>query len=268
MLLELVRSTKIKTAALGIAALMLTASSSVHAQENPVVLAAASLKNALDDINSAWTEDSSKQAVISYASSSALAKQIEEGAPADIFISADLKWMEYLSERDHINPETEIQLLGNRIVLIAASTSDVSTKIEPDFDLAGLLGNERLAMGNVDSVPAGRYGKAALEALGVWDSVSGKVAQAENVRAAMALVSLGEAPLGIVYETDAAADDDVKIVDLFPENTHAPIIYPAALTADTVNPAAAEFLAFLRTEKAKALFEKQGFTVLLPTIAN
>lgn len=268
MLMELVRSKRTKTAALGFAAMLFAAMPGAFAQENPVVLAAASLKNALDDINSAWTEASGKQAVISYASSSALAKQIEEGAPADMFISADLKWMKYLSERDLINPETEQQLLGNRIVLIAGANSDVSAKIEPGFDLAGLLGDERLAMGNVDSVPAGRYGKAALESLGVWDSVSSKIAQAENVRAAMALVSLGEAPLGIVYQTDAAADSDVKIVDLFPENTHQPIIYPVALTADTSNPAAGEFLSFLRTEKAKELFEKQGFTVLLPTINN
>lgn len=259
---------KVTAAVAGLAALLFTAMPPALAQESPIIFAAASLKNALDNINAAWNEEAGKEATISYASSSALAKQIEEGAPADVFISADLDWMQYLAERDLIDPDTEVRLLGNRIVLIAAADSDADIAIEPGFDLAGLLGDERLAMGSVDAVPAGRYGKAALESLGVWDSVADKVAQAENVRAAMALVSLGEAPLGIVYQTDAAADPEVRIVGLFPEDTHPPIIYPVALTADTANPAAAEFLAFLRSEKAAELFEEQGFSVLLPAMVN
>lgn len=239
------------------------------AQDNPTIFAAASLKNALDDVNAAWKEEAGKEATISYAGSSALARQIEQGAPANVFISADLDWMHYLAERDLVDPQTQVNLLANRIVLIAPAGSDAAATIEPGFDLAGLLGEEeRLAMANVEAVPAGRYGKAALEALGVWDSVADKIAQTENVRAALALVSLGEAPLGIVYQTDAAADADVRIVDRFPEDTHPPIVYPVALTAGTANPAAAEFLTFLQSEKAKELFERQGFSVLLPAPVN
>src|SRR5690606_27039005 len=217
------------------------------------VFAAASLKNALDDINAAWKDETGKEATISYAGSSALARQIEEGAPADVFISADLAWMAYLSDRNLTRQDTEVELLGNRIVLIA-----------PGCDLAGALGDERLAMANVDPGPAGKYGKAALTALGVWDAVSAKVAQAENVRAALALVAAGEAPLGIVYQTDAAADPSVKIVAAFPEDTHEPIVYPAALTAESKAAAAPAFLAYLKTDRARAVFEEQGFTVLAP----
>jgi molybdate transport system substrate-binding protein len=230
--------------------------------QDVTVFAAASLKNALDDINAAWTATSGKAATISYAASPALAKQIEEGAPADVFVSADLDWMAYLSERGLIKPDTEVQLLGNRIVLIAPADSPAAAELAPGVDLAGLLGDGRLAMANVDAVPAGRYGKAALESLGLWDSLADRVAQAENVRAALALVSTGEAPLGIVYQTDAAADPGVRILDTFPEDTHPPIIYPAAETAEATGPDAAAFLAFLRTPAAADLFEAQGFTVL------
>ena len=233
------------------------------------VFAAASLKNALDNINAAWKAEAGKEAVISYAASSALAKQIEEAAPADVFISADLAWMAYLSERDLIKKDTEVQLLGNRIVLVAPADSDAAAEIAPGFDLAGLLGADgRLAMANVDAVPAGKYGKEALTTLGVWDGVADRVAQAENVRAALALVSTGEAPLGIVYQTDAASDPAVKIVGTFPEDTHAPIIYPAAETAAATSADAGAFLAFLRTQKAADLFEEQGFTVLAPVLVN
>ena len=176
---------------------------------------------------------SGEKATISYAASSALAKQIEQGAPADVFFSADLDWMKYLSERKLIKPDTETELLGNRIVLVAPADSSAATEIAPNFDLAGLLGDGRLAMANVDAVPAGKYGKAALETLGVWASVEGKVAQAENVRAALALVSTGEAPLGIVYQTDAKADPKVKVVGIFPQDTHPPIVYPVAETAES-----------------------------------
>jgi molybdate transport system substrate-binding protein len=229
-----------------------------------VVFAAASLKNALDDIGAQWQQETGKKAAISYAASSALAKQIEAAAPADLFISADLDWMDYLQQRNLIKADTRSNLLGNRIVLITAKDSKLSATIAPGFNLAGLLGTGRLAMADVAAVPAGKYGKAALEALGVWTSVQDKVAQAENVRATLLLVSRGEAPLGIVYQTDAAADPNVKIVGAFPENTHPPIIYPAALTASSKNTDAAGFLAYVISAKAKPLFEKQGFTVLMP----
>jgi molybdate transport system substrate-binding protein len=230
-----------------------------------VVFAAASLKNALDAINAEWQKETGKKATISYAASSALAKQMEQGAPAQMFVSADLDWMEYVAGKGLIKPETRSNLLGNRIVLVAPKDKAQPIEIKPGFDLAKVLGDGRLAMANVDAVPAGKYGKAALEKLGVWASVSGKVAQAENVRATLLLVSRGEAPAGIVYQTDAAADTNVAIIGTFPQDTHAPIIYPIALTKDASNPDAAAFLAFIKSAKAKPLFEAQGFTVLAPS---
>lgn len=235
---------------------------SVRAQEPVTIFAAASLKTALDDISAAWSEETGKATNISYAGSSALARQIEEGAPADVFISADLDWMAYLSERGLIDTASERQLLGNRIVLVAPADSTVELAIVPDFDLVGALGDGRLAMANVEAVPAGRYGKAALETLGVWDSVSDKVAQAENVRAALQLVALGEAPLGIVYQTDATAEPRVRVVATFPKDSHEPIIYPAARIAGSGNADAGAFLDYLQGDAARAIFEDQGFTVL------
>lgn len=227
-----------------------------------IVFAAASLKNALDDINVQWKKQTGKEARISYAASSALAKQIEGGAPAQMFISADIPWMDYVEKKNLIEAGTRSNLLGNRIVLIAPKNKATTIDIKPGFDLAKVVGEGRLAMANVVAVPAGRYGKAALEKLGVWDSVSAKVAQAENVRAALLLVSRGEAPAGIVYQTDAAADANVKIIGTFPESSHPPIIYPIALTANATHPDAAAFLVYIRSTKAKALFEAQGFTVI------
>lgn len=255
-------------AAVGLAAMLLAGVPGAVAQENVTVFAAASLKNALDAVNAACEADVGEPATISYAASSALAKQIEEGAPADVFMSADLDWMQYLSDKNLIKADTETRLLGNSIVLVAPADSTASTEIAPNFDLAGLLGDGRLAMANVDSVPAGKYGKASLESLGVWASVEGKVAQAENVRAALALVSTGEAPLGIVYKTDAAADSKVKVIGTFPENTHPPIIYPVAQTAESKDDDTPAFLKCLQSAKAKDLFEAQGFTVLAPVVSN
>ena len=229
-----------------------------------LVFAAASLKNALDEISAQWQRESGKKAAISYAASNTLIKQIEQGAPADIFISADLDWMDYGQQKGLIKPDTRSNLLGNRLVLVAPKDSNISANIQPGFDLAALLKGGRLAMGNVDAVPAGKYGKAALEKLGAWDGVKDKIAQAESVRAALLLVARGEAPLGIVYQTDAAADPTVKIVGTFPENTHPPIIYPIALTKDSTNPDAVAFLNFLRSPAARPAFERQGFTVLGP----
>jgi molybdate transport system substrate-binding protein len=229
-----------------------------------LVFAAASLKNALDEAAAQWQRESGKKVVISYAASNTLIKQIEQGAPADMFISADLDWMDFGQQNGLIKPDTRSNLLGNRLVLIAPKDSNISANIQPGFDLAALLKGGRLAMGNVDAVPAGKYGKASLEKLGAWDGVKDKIAQAESVRAALLLVARGEAPLGIVYQTDAAADPTVKIVGTFPENTHPPIIYPIALTKESTNPDALAFLNFIRSPAARPIFERQGFTVLGP----
>jgi molybdate transport system substrate-binding protein len=227
-----------------------------------LVFAAASLKTALDEINAQWQGRTGKRAVVSYAASSALAKQIEQGAPADIFISADLDWMEYLAERKLIRPETRSDLLSNRLVLIAPKGTNLQVDIKPGFPLASLLGQGHLALANTDAVPAGKYSKAALEMLGVWELVKGRIAQAENVRAALLLVSRGEAPLGIVYESDAVSDPSVVTVGILPDATHPRIIYPIALTSGSTSPDAGGFLDELKSPQARTIFEKQGFTML------
>jgi len=244
---------------------LMAAAPAARADDKVIVFAAASLKDGLDAVNKACEADVGEAATISYAASSALAKQIEGGAPADVFISADLDWMKYLSDKKLTKPDTEVKLLGNQIVLVAPKDSKVETKIEKGFDLAKLIGDGKLAMGDFKAVPAGKYGKAALESLGVWSSVEGKVAQAENVRAALKLVSTGEAPLGIVYATDAHADKGVKVVGTFPEDSHPPIIYPIAQTADSKDKDTVAFLKCVESGKAADLFKAQGFTVLAPS---
>jgi molybdate transport system substrate-binding protein len=235
-----------------------------QAQSNVVIFAAASLKNALDEIAATWSTDTGKPAPrISYAASSALAKQIEQGAPADLFISADLDWMDYVQGKNLIKTDSRFNLLGNKIVLIAPRDSRTSTLDLKGDDLAKALAGGRLSMANIEAVPAGKYGKAALEKLGAWNAVKDGIAQAENVRAALLLVARGEAPLGIVYSTDAAAEPNVKIVATFPADSHPPIVYPAALTRESSNADAKFFLDFLRSAKARSSFEKQGFTVLV-----
>jgi molybdate transport system substrate-binding protein len=226
-----------------------------------IVFAAASLKDALDEVNAGYQRENSRETATSYAASSTLAKQIEAAAPADIFISADLDWMDYLAKKDLIKPQTRANLLGNRLVLIAPANSSAKLSITPNFQLAQALGNGRLAIADPNGVPAGRYGKAALEALGVWSSVADRLAPAENVRATLALVSRGEAPLGIVYQTDADADKAVKIVGTFPPDSHPPIIYPIAVVAASTNPGTVGYIAFLKSPAARILFEKHGFTV-------
>ena len=233
-----------------------------------VVFAAASLKNALDDIEARYQRERAKHATISYAASPTLAKQIEAAAPADIFISADLDWMDYLAERKLIKRESRTNLLGNSIVLVAPADSTANVTIAPNFPLASLLGDGRLAMADPTAVPAGKYGKAALQKLGVWASVADRIAGAENVRAALLLVSRGECPLGIVYNTDAVADPGVKVVATFPANTHPPIMYPMALVATSTNPDAGEFATYLHSQGARSLFERQGFTLLESTAAR
>jgi len=232
------------------------------AADDVLVFAAASLKNALDEAAASYQRHGGAKVNVSYAGSSALAKQIESGAPADIFISADLDWMNDVEQRGGIVAATRANLLGNALVLVAPADSNLKLEIKPGFPLAATLGNEHLAMADPDAVPAGKYGKAALQKLGVWDSVEGKVARAEDVRAALLFVSRKEAPLGIVYQTDAAADKGVKIIAAFPPDSYPPVIYPIALTASTRNPDAAKFLAFLRSDDAKPFFVKQGFAVL------
>lgn len=235
----------------------------VFSQDKPIlVFAAASLKTALDAIAAAWRKETGKQATISYAASSTLAKQIENAAPADLFISADEEWMDYLQQRSLIDSKTRIDLLGNKLVLVTPKDSKVEATIAPGFPLTRLLGNGKLAMADPNAVPAGKYGKAALTKLGVWPAVEKQVAAAENVRAALLLVARGEAPLGIVYQTDADAEPGVRIVAAFPPDTHPPILYPMAIVAGSNNPDTASLAAYLRGPAARAVFDAQGFTVL------
>ncbi len=235
----------------------------VVAQSHDVLtFAAASLKNSMDDIGAQYQRETGKHVNVSLAASSTLAKQIENGAPADIFISADLDWMDYLAKHNLIKPGTRKNLLANKLLLIAPKGNTANVTIQPGFPLAKLLAGGKLAMADTAAVPAGKYGKAALEKLNVWSSIAGQVAQAENVRAALALVARGEANLGIVYQTDAVAEPNVKVVGVFPEDSHPPIIYPIALTAGSTNPDAAAFLTYIESREAKAFFEKQGFIVL------
>ena len=234
------------------------------AGSHPVlVFAAASLKTALDGVAAQWRKESGKQVTISYAASSTLAKQIENGAPADLFISADEEWMDYLQERQLIDPKTRGDLLGNSLVLIAPRESTARVEIAPGFALAALLGTGHLAMADPSAVPAGKYGKAALAKLSVWSAVENRVAAAENVRAALLLVARGEAPLGIVYRTDAAAEPAVRIVGTFPEGSHPRIVYPLALIR-AAGPDSSAFAAYLRSPAARALFAAQGFTLIDP----
>lgn len=226
-----------------------------------LVFGAASLKEALDEQARRFEASSGHRVVVSYGASNTLAKQIESGAPADLFVSADLDWMDFLDGKSLLMPGTRIQLLRNSLVLIAPASSSVALGIGPGFALAAALGTGKLAMANPDSVPAGKYGKAALESLGAWTSVEKQVARAENVRAALALVSRGEAPLGIVYATDALADKGVRIVGTFPATSHPPIVYPAAVMASSKSPAAKPLLDFLRSPPARATWEKYGFTL-------
>ena len=234
----------------------------VARERSIIVFAAASMKNALDDVDDAFTKQSGIKVVASYDASSALMKQIEGGAPADIFASADLKWMDYGSQKKLIKDDSRVNLLGNVLVLIATKDSKIDkVTIGPGFDLAKLAGDGRIATGDVQAVPVGIYAKAALQKLGIWDAVEPKMAMAANVRAALTLVARGEAPLGIVYATDAKVEPGVKVVGIFPESSHDPIIYPVALTV-TAKPDAAPYLAFLRSQAAKTIFESYGFTVL------
>ncbi len=232
------------------------------ADEKVTVFAAASTTNALTDIGKIFMEKKMGEFTPSFASSSTLAKQIENGAPANIFLSADLKWMDYLAEKKMIAPASRADLLGNRLVFIAPAGSRLGKiAITSTLKLSELLADGKLAMGDPDHVPAGIYGKKTLESLGLWSGVQDRIARTNDVRAALTLVERGEAPLGIVYSTDAAISDKVKVVGVFPEDSHPPIIYPVAAVAGKDTPATNRFLAFLKGPEAKAIFEKYGFSV-------
>jgi len=238
------------------------------AQEQITVFAAASLKNALDGANAAFTKATGVKVIVSYAASSALAKQIEQGAPADVFISADLQWMDYVGERKLIKPDTRVNLLGNRLVLVAPADSKIANMtIGQGFDIARLAGSGRIAVADVNAVPAGRYAKAALEKLGAWAAAKPKLAQAQNVRATLAFVARDETPVGIVYETDAKIEPKVKIIGAFPDGSHPPVTYPVAATATTTKQSASQYLLFLRSPAAKAIFEKYGFSFLVRPVS-
>ncbi len=244
---------------------LLSLASMVHAQEPKkaalLVFAAASLTQVLEELSREFERASGVTVKLSFAASSALARQIESGAKADVFVSADQEWMNYLDERKFIAAATRRNLVGNRLVLIAPADSRIALKIAPGFALAASLGDGRLATADPDTVPAGRYARAALTALGAWDGVESRLARGENVRTAMMYVARGEAPLGIVYATDAKVDPKVRIVDTFPGNSHPPITYPAAAT-NTGQPEALEYLEFLASRKAAESWQKFGFLKL------
>jgi len=239
------------------------AASSDAGKETPVVVfAAASMKTALDAIAAEWNAKTGKTASIAYASSGILAKQIEQGAPADIFISADINWMDYLEKAKLIRSGTRRNLLGNQLVLVEPSDSDVTLQIKKGFDLAGATGDGKIAVCTLGSCPGGIYAQQALESLGIFASVKPELAQADNIRNALNLVARGEAKFGIVYASDARAEPRVKVVDTFPASSHSPIIYPVAIVATSSNPDAAFFVANLKSQAATKIFTEQGFEVL------
>jgi molybdate transport system substrate-binding protein len=247
---------------LAIILLMGNYGSECGASETLTVFAAASTTNAVTEIGDIFAERNRERFVPSFASSSTLAKQIDNGAPADVYISANIKWMKYLEERKMIEKGTRIDLLSNRIVLIVPADSSVDRiEIAPGFDLLKIIADGRLSMGDPDHVPAGIYGKQALERLGVWATIEKRVARSRDVRAALALVERGEAPVGLVYATDAAISKKVKVVGVFPESSHPSIVYPVAVIAGKRTPATDRFMELLRSPDAAAVFEKFGFSV-------
>ncbi len=230
-------------------------------QPELLIFAASSLTNVLQDVGAAYTKETGQAVKFSFASSAVVARQIEAGARADVFFSADVEWMDYLEARNLIDRKSRSNVLSNRLALIAPADSKVELKIAPNFPLLGALGTGRLSTGDPDYVPVGRYAKSALTTLGVWNEVADRIVRADNVRAALVFVARGEAPLGIVYETDAKADNKVRIVDLFPTNLHLPIVYPVAATA-AAKPGAQRFVNYVRDTSAHVIFVRYGFTAL------
>jgi len=236
----------------------------VAADKPPLtVFAAAALKEAMDAAGKVYTESTGTPVRFSYASSSAIARQIEQGAPADVFISADTDWMDYLAKRNLIVSDTRRDLLSNHLALVAPAASKAALRIRKGMPLAVALAGGRLAIAGPD-VPAGRYAEASLTSLGVWDSVKDHLARAENVRATLAFVTRGETPLGVVYDTDAKVEPAVRIVGLFPDASHQRIVYPGAVVAASTNPAAKAFVEQLQSAPEAAVFRKYGFIVLPP----
>lgn len=240
---------------------MLAGCSAQDKEQGPVVLAAASLQEAMEAAADEWTAQGHVRPVLSFAASSALARQVETGAAGDLFISADEKWMDEVAAKGLIFPNSKSAFLTNSMVLVAPAASEPAIEITHGFPLDEALGDGRLAMADPDSVPAGRYGKQAMVSLGVWDSVKNRIASADNVRVALALVSRGEAPLGVVYATDAMADPGVRVVGRFPDDSHAPIRYPLARLKVSANPDAEAFRRFLVSDEGKAVFRRFGFGV-------
>lgn len=243
----------------GLLLLAAMASPAGAAERPPLVLAAASLQESLGAAAAAWARRGHPKPIMSFAASSALARQIVAGAPADLFVSADEEWMDYVAERRLIRPATRVSFLSNQLVLIAPTNRPLRVRIGPGFPLAQALGQGRLAMADPDAVPAGRYGKAALTSLGVWQAVAPRIARAENVRAALALVERDEAPAGIVYATDAQASTKVRVVGVFPAASHPPIRYPIALLTSATSPDAEPFRRFLLSPAGRAIFARYGF---------
>lgn len=241
--------------------MVLTAAPIRASAADVLVFAAASLTNALDRVAGAWTVETGHRAVIAYAGSSALARQIQQGAPADIFISASVDWMDAIDASGDLRAGTRRDILTGSLALIAHGRDADPVVIDATLDLLGLLAGGRLSMALVEAVPAGIYGKQALSALGLWDEVAPWVAQSDNVRAALAFVAQGEAPLGIVYASDAAVQDEVSIIGTFPEDSHAPIVFPAGITAHSENPLAGDFLDFMNSDTALAIWQEFGFGV-------
>jgi molybdate transport system substrate-binding protein len=257
--------------ALGLLVSLFATSLPLQAADAPskplLVFAASSLTDAMDQIGAAYTQATGQQVKLSYAASSVLARQVEAGAKADVFFSADTEWMDYLQSRGLIDKSTRKDLLGNKLVLVAPASSTVSLRIAPNFGLAAALGRGRLATGDPDSVPVGKYARMSLTSLGVWDDVADRLIRAENVRSALSFIARGEAPLGIVYETDAIVDKKVRVVDTFPANSHLPIIYPVAATSGA-QPSAKAFVTFLQGEAAQAAFKRFGFSTLHSALAE
>jgi molybdate transport system substrate-binding protein len=253
------KTSRFATAALAAGFLAFSAAP-LAAADSITVFAAASLIDAMNAVGKAYEAKSGTHVVFSFAASSVLAKQIESSAGPDMFMSADEDWMNDLDKHGLVVPGTRHDLLGNHLVMVAPAGLKIAIKIAPKFDLAGALGSSRLAIADPASVPAGKYGKTALTNLGVWDSVSGKLAIAENVRAALAYVARGETTLGIVYNTDAQIEPRVHIVGTFPDSSHAPIVYPVALVKDA-KPGAADFEKYLSSANATAVFRKYGFVI-------
>lgn len=241
--------------------LLLIAASVVHAApaKGPLVLAAASLQEAMNAASDSWAAKGHERPRISFAGSSALARQIEAGAQADIFVSADEEWMDDVEKKGLLRPRTRVSFLRNVLVIVAPRSSTLKLAVRPGFPLAQALGSGRLAIADPNGVPAGIYAKQALTRLGVWNSVAGKLAPAENVRAALALVTRGAAPLGIVYATDVKAEPGVRAVGTFPPATHDPISYPVAVLKASNNPDAEKFRRFLVSGEGKAIFRRFGF---------